>query len=514
MAQKMYSEIQLDLEIKGYIAAIEKAKQANAKLKSDYEAKVNKMKAKSDDLMAKFRKIAGVLGVTFGVQQLISFGKELFDISAKTEGVKAAFERLDNPALLANLRTATRGTVSDLKLMTAAVQANNFKISLEQLPTYFNFAQQRARATGESVDYLVESIIKGIGRKSALVLDNLGISLVELNKQLEKTPDYAEAVGAIIQREMKLAGDYTNSAADSADRYRASVENFKASFADSGFTERMAIGLENASQIMKVAQADYFGFWKKLWIILYKDWDQLDKILKKQQEINNEAAKTPPGYNPLLNGGVAGSLGIGTGFSMVGGIKPTTTEPPAATGQEAKDLVFGPGYWQAQVEAAAEWNTFAEEKQKAWEELLKTSQQMSLSQVEGMNKLVEITNLAGTAMYDYAAAVEQMSGAISSLFRSGMEGWKSFGETAKRIMQEMLIKVLTLITMYTILNLLSGGTFSLSGLGAYIQKGFGITPLAPAGGGVGSVGPQELVVRGTSLATVTNRGSNIIYKNT
>jgi len=171
--------------------------------------------------------IAGALAAAFSIKVIISFGKELVALASKAEGVKIAFERLNKPALLDDLRKATRGTVTDLNLMQKAVQAKNFKIPLDQLATYFEFATKRAIQTGESVDYLVDSIITGIGRKSVLVMDNLGISAVELQDEVKKTGDFATAAGTIIQRELTGMGDVADTASTKMAALSASTENFK-----------------------------------------------------------------------------------------------------------------------------------------------------------------------------------------------------------------------------------------------------------------------------------------------
>jgi hypothetical protein len=135
---------------------------------------------------------------------------------------------------LNNLRKATRGTVSDLQLMQNAVKANNFQIPLDQLGKLFAFANQRARETGESVDDLVDSIVLGIGRKSPLILDNLGISAIRLREEFKGLSvesagvgDVAAAVGRIVDEEMGKAANSTTEAADAADKAAASFENLK-----------------------------------------------------------------------------------------------------------------------------------------------------------------------------------------------------------------------------------------------------------------------------------------------
>lgn len=169
----------------------------------------------------------GAFAVEAVIQKTVQLVGESIKLAQAAEGVKKAFARLNDPNLLNELRKATRGTVSDVMLMQAAVRAQNFKIPLQQLGTYFDFARQRARDTGQSVDFLVNSIIDGIGRKSTLVLDNLGLSASEIQAEFAKTGDLAVAVGNIIQREMGEAGDATKSAADKIDTYNVAIENLK-----------------------------------------------------------------------------------------------------------------------------------------------------------------------------------------------------------------------------------------------------------------------------------------------
>lgn len=173
------------------------------------------------------KKIGAAIAGAFALSALKAFTENIIGLAAKTEGVKAAFERLNQPGLLSDLRTATRGTVTDLQLMQKAVQAKNFKIPLSQLATYFEFATKRALQTGESVDYLVDSIITGIGRKSVLVMDNLGISAVELQQEVKKTGDFGIAAGNIIKRELGGMGDVADTTASQIAKIGAAWENLK-----------------------------------------------------------------------------------------------------------------------------------------------------------------------------------------------------------------------------------------------------------------------------------------------
>lgn len=191
----------------------------------------------------------------FTVDRLIQFSIESVKLAAKVEGVERAFIKLDRPDLLKNIRAATRGTVSDLELMKSAVRANNFKIPLEKLATYFEFATNRSIETGESVDYLVNSIVDGIGRKSTLVLDNLGISASELQREIRKTGDFGEAAGNIIAREIENAGEVADSTAIRILNLATVLENFKARFGAAIISiVPQATGVQDLAKIEKAVE--------------------------------------------------------------------------------------------------------------------------------------------------------------------------------------------------------------------------------------------------------------------
>ena len=144
-----------------------------------------------------------------------SLGSEMYgmvqqgiELAKQGEGIRIAFERLGRGDILQGLREATHGTVTDLELMKAAVKFNDFKLPLDEMGTMLAFAQQKAKDTGQSVDYLVESIVNGLGRKSLMILDNLGLSATEVKEKMKETGDMTKAVGAIIREQMTKAGDY------------------------------------------------------------------------------------------------------------------------------------------------------------------------------------------------------------------------------------------------------------------------------------------------------------------
>lgn len=151
--------------------------------------------------------------------------KQSSELATKAEGIQIAFNKLGRGDILDGLRKATHNTVSDLELMKAAVKFNDFKLPLDQLGTMLAFAQKKAKDTGQSVDYMVESIVNGLGRKSLPILDNLGISAAEVREKMKETGDMTTAVGEIIREQMEKAGDYVETAADRAAQANVELEN-------------------------------------------------------------------------------------------------------------------------------------------------------------------------------------------------------------------------------------------------------------------------------------------------
>lgn len=160
-------------------------------------------------------------------KEIVSTTLEMAKLSGNVEAVDRAFKKqIPNAVgLLADLRKATQNSVTDLELMQKALQAQNFGIDVQRLPELLEFAAIRAQQTGVSVDYLVNSIVTGIGRKSILILDNLGISATRLKAEFDgaavaskSVGDVTNAVADIAKEEMAKMGGYVQTAATEVDQ--------------------------------------------------------------------------------------------------------------------------------------------------------------------------------------------------------------------------------------------------------------------------------------------------------
>lgn len=244
------------------------------------------------------KNIAAAAGLAFSIDRIISFGKEIIQLGGQAEGVRAAFNRIADSKVLGDLKDATRGTVSELELMKRAVSAHNLGLPVEKLASLFEFATKRAQDTGQSVDYLVDSIVTGIGRKSPLILDNLGISAVQLREKLKgvgmetaSVSDIAAAVGEIASDSMKDSGQVIDTNAIKVQNLKAQWVDFKTKLSENrALIDSIGDSLTKTQQMMAVWNSEYATTLEK-WAITFELSDRRAERLYNQVQKRAEKAK-------------------------------------------------------------------------------------------------------------------------------------------------------------------------------------------------------------------------------
>lgn len=230
------SMVQLKKQAKDLRTQMDNMSQAlNPREYADLERQLQRVNERMSDLRGNARGIAelakseGTIAVMMGnlftkmaewagntLARMKDIALEGVEMAASADGVTRAFQAMDDGTMLNKLRKATKDTVTDLDLMKAAVQAKDFRIPLEDLGKYLQFAQLKAQQTGQSVEFMTQSIVTGLGRKSVMILDNLGLSAAEINEEMSKTGDFMSAVASIVDKQLVAAGDNYVSAADRA----------------------------------------------------------------------------------------------------------------------------------------------------------------------------------------------------------------------------------------------------------------------------------------------------------
>jgi hypothetical protein len=269
---------------------------------------LDKAERKLNDFGNAGKKIVGLIGGAFAVERIASFTMEITKLGGELEGVRAAFERIATAQDLKAMQEATKGTVSELNLMKRAVMAENLGLPIENLANLFEFATKRAQDTGESVDYLVESIVTGIGRKSPLILDNLGISAVELREKLKgvgtetaSVADIAAAVGEIAADSMEKSGAIIENSTIKAAQAKAAWDDLRTSWGETISTSEALIStLDGLNRQMELLPEDTQRF-ERVWRLLFgnkasKEYKEgIDLINKGMEDFlntQNEAAES------------------------------------------------------------------------------------------------------------------------------------------------------------------------------------------------------------------------------
>jgi hypothetical protein len=218
-------------------------------------------------LSSQFGKLYGAVQAVVGaaiVRQVVDLTLELAKLAGNAEGIERAFRRSfpAATATLQQLRDATKGTVGDVELMQRTLQATNLGVSVRELPVLFEFAATRAQQTGESVDYLVDSIVRGIGRKSPLILDNLGLSATRLKEKFDgaalasqSVADVTRGVAEIAREELEKMGGFVETSAQKVDQLTAAWVTLKTELAkridSSGVIDFFKTQIQNVSELIK-----------------------------------------------------------------------------------------------------------------------------------------------------------------------------------------------------------------------------------------------------------------------
>lgn len=185
-----------------------------------------------------FSGLTGTFGVIEGIRLFGRVFKDINALKSEAKGIEFAFNQIRNGGqILEEVRTTTRGLLSDLDIKKSANEFRTFNLDVEQLPKLLEFVAVRSAQTGKSFEHLRDSMVEGLSKESKLRIDNLGISMKELNSEIAIAPNFITAVANIAQREVAKAGDILDQAADSQEQFNASMKNFKLSLAD-GFITR------------------------------------------------------------------------------------------------------------------------------------------------------------------------------------------------------------------------------------------------------------------------------------
>jgi hypothetical protein len=152
--------------------------------------------------------------------------------------------------------------------------ASKLGLDVSKLAGLFQFAAKTAQETGQSVDYLVGSIVTGIGRKSAMILDNLGISAIQLKEALNGVAMESASVAQITEAVEKIALKSMGSMSGLAETTEIKTDRLSASW------QRLSNSFGQKSQ----------GSYNKVLDFLTLAIDKVERLYKSTSDIINETA--------------------------------------------------------------------------------------------------------------------------------------------------------------------------------------------------------------------------------
>jgi phage-related protein len=160
------------------------------KLDSDLAAARGKVESAISGIVSNVKKIGGVAlgiggaGLTAIAGVGAAVGKMAID-AAPVEGLQSAFAGLSESAgvgmddMLTALKKGSAGMVANRDLMKSFNQAASL-VSIDfakQLPDAMSYLGKVSSSTGEDLGFLLDSLVKGVGRLSPAILDNLAIQV-------------------------------------------------------------------------------------------------------------------------------------------------------------------------------------------------------------------------------------------------------------------------------------------------------------------------------------------------
>ena len=74
-----------------------------------------------------------------------------------------------------------------------------------------------------------------------------------------------------------------------------------------------------------------------------------------------------------------------------------------------------------------------------------------------------------------------LSSTFQNVFSTLLSGTQSFGDIMKRILQDLLVKLVSMVAAFAAISVLTGGTKGAAGLGAFMKAGMGIPQMAQGG---------------------------------
>ena len=204
-------------------------------------AEVNRMAGAISGGLSGIAGIAGVGAVALLAKEAVGAAWDLANLGAQANRLETSFQGLAGAGadrMLERLRTVSRGTISDMQLMSSASRAMMLGVTddADTMAKLLEVAMFRGRAMGLTAQQAFSDLMTGLGRMSPMILDNLGI----LTGGQKVFTDYAASIGkasdeltdlekrqALVNLVLRDSQGTTVDAAEGIETLTAALANFK-----------------------------------------------------------------------------------------------------------------------------------------------------------------------------------------------------------------------------------------------------------------------------------------------
>lgn len=274
---------------------------------------------------------ASQFGIALGAGAIAKEVIDLAQLGARAASARDSFTNLAKSAgttadaLIGKMHAAAAGTVSDTQLM---ISANTGLLLVGEkiagaLPKILEIARAAAKATGQDVSFLYDSLVRGIARGSPRIIDNAGITLDAAAAMDTYAASIGKTADALTSSEQQQAtlnavlttgqgfidkiGLSTDSAAVKMQRAQAATDNFKAALG-----ERLAPAIATVAEGLTnlLSKGDLFanasGGADQAQATITKQAASYDAYVKRvaaaNQQLRDELGKTDPVFAAIVKG--------------------------------------------------------------------------------------------------------------------------------------------------------------------------------------------------------------------
>lgn len=187
----------------------------------------------------------------FATTPIVAMGVMAVKSGAELESLEGSYQRMtdvmgiSSDDMLSKMREVSRGTISNKDLILSANKAMSLGVvkNTEDMATIMDIARTKGQTMGLSMTQAFNDLVTGLGRGSAMILDNLGITI----KVGEVNEAYAKSIGKTVQEltaeeqkqalvnavvsqgkeEMEAMGEVQTTSKEKMEALTASITNLK-----------------------------------------------------------------------------------------------------------------------------------------------------------------------------------------------------------------------------------------------------------------------------------------------